>query len=92
MPMRHKGLAKLTEECGELQQVIGKLFQYPNLIDCTEIQHPDGTILRACLEDEIADVLAAIEFVHQKLKLNTAEMTHRRAVKLALFQKWDKEK
>jgi len=92
MPMRHQGLPKLAEECGELQQVIGKLFQYPDLKFTRAVEHPDGTVLLTRLEEEIADVLAAIEFVHQKLKLNTADMTHRRAVKLALFQKWDSEK
>ena len=36
MPMEHKGLVKLSEECGELTTVACKLIAYP------DGKHPDG--------------------------------------------------
>lgn len=52
------GLAKVAEECGELQQVIGKLIAYPDEV------HPDrdGPLLDR-LQDELGDVVGAINFV-----------------------------
>lgn len=49
--MPAKGLAKLIEECGELQQIAGKKLAY-----YTTDEHPDGQgPLSTRLEDEIAD-------------------------------------
>lgn len=90
--MRHKGLAKLAEECGELQQVIGKLLQYPELQNDRIMNHPDGSILLDRLEQEIADVSASISFVKGKMKLSESDIQHRHALKLMTFQSWDREK
>ena len=50
-----RGIHKLTEEIGELGQVIGKLGEFPSG------NHPDGgPQLRQRLEEELADVEAAI--------------------------------
>lgn len=92
--MTLEGIAKLTEEIGELQvelgklqQVLGKFLAYP------EGPHPDGLgDLASRLEDEMADVLAAIYFTRKKLKLDTNRMTNRMLMKEDLFQRWDKEK
>jgi NTP pyrophosphatase (non-canonical NTP hydrolase) len=81
--MSHKGLAKLIEEAGEVVQVAGKVLAYglgP---------HPDGTILKTRIEDEIADVEAALMFVSRSLDLDEDRITERRLRKLNLFLEWD---
>lgn len=86
MPMTHKGLTKLVEECGELIQVAAKKIQYP------DEQHPDGKgCLLDRLEDELSDVLAAIDFVMDTLRLDRVSVDTRRGKKLAQFQNWDAE-
>lgn len=53
------GIAKLMEEMGELQAVLGKLMAYP------DGKHPDmryATPLLQRLREELADVLAATQF------------------------------
>jgi NTP pyrophosphatase (non-canonical NTP hydrolase) len=84
MPMTANGLAKLIEECGELTQVAGKKIAYYN----TDI-HPDGAgSLAQRLQDEIADVLAAAQFVAQNFQLDMSAIEVRRLRKLALFASW----
>lgn len=86
MTMAARGLAKLTEECGELMQVVGKKLAYYN----DSAEHPDGgPPLSERMEDEMGDVLAAIEFVAQRLGLDEARIEVRARTKLALFQRWD---
>lgn len=51
------GLGKVAEETGELLQVIGKL-----LASGGDAYHWDGSNLKERIEDEMADVVAAIEF------------------------------
>jgi NTP pyrophosphatase (non-canonical NTP hydrolase) len=52
------GLSKLIEECGEVTQVVGKIIgAHPN------VDHWDGTNLRERLQEELADLSAAICFV-----------------------------
>jgi NTP pyrophosphatase (non-canonical NTP hydrolase) len=81
------GLAKLAEECGELLQVIGKLAAYPDGGD-----HPDGQgPLRQRLEDELADVSAAMEFVLQANADVLVERAARRLTKLTRFWRWHME-
>ena len=92
MPMNQNGLGKLAEECGEVIQVVGKLIQYPLHQLIGSFPHPDGTYLRERLEDELADVLAAISFVIEKLNLRSQTISKRKHEKLELFRKWDKEK
>lgn len=83
MTMAANGLAKLAEELGELQQVVGKLLAYPNGT------HPDGgPPLLERLEDEAADVTAALAFVSQTHGMNTDRVKRRAAVKLVRFQRW----
>lgn len=87
MPMQNQGRAKLTEECGELLQVLGKIMQYPNTDE-----HPDGKgSLRIRLQEEMADVYAALEFVALKMKLDHNQIDSRKHEKLTLFWKWDSE-
>lgn len=93
MSMQQGGLAKLTEETGELQQVVGKLLQYPyHQTPGYPGIHPDGTHLRTRLLDEMADVYAALDFVIEKLELDKQQIESRRNAKRILFRTWDAEK
>jgi NTP pyrophosphatase (non-canonical NTP hydrolase) len=86
MSMSNNGLVKLVEECGELIQVAAKLIAYPDK------QHPDNQgCLGLRIEDEIADVLAAIEFVRSKLSLSDHDIEMRVRTKLNTFSNWDKQ-
>jgi NTP pyrophosphatase (non-canonical NTP hydrolase) len=82
---RWPGLAKLTEECGELLAVAGRLQAFPDGVD-----HPDrgGGSLEAQLEDEMADVQAAINYVVRLNGLNRIRMRQRRVTKLSRFRAW----
>lgn len=89
MPMSQKGLAKLTEELGELLQEVGKA-QAMNLD--IDTPHWDGKgPLRARLIDEMADVEAAIAFVRDKFGIDPFATYERRHAKLMLFLQWDKD-
>jgi len=77
------GLSKITEEAGEVQQVIGKLLGTGG-----EEEHWDGTNLRTRLTEEVGDVLAACDFV---VMLNKLDVAKRREEKLKLFLKWHAE-
>ncbi len=82
------GLSKLTEECGEVGQVIGKLMGTGGATN-----HWDGSNLAERLTDEMGDVLAAIEFVADKNRglIDFRRLMDRRGQKLALFEKWHRE-
>lgn len=84
MAMTAGGLCKLTEECGELIQVAAKMTAYwpkPST-------HSQGE-LELKLEDEIGDVLAAIQFVTEKLGLSEHDIQARVTVKYNQYKKWD---
>jgi NTP pyrophosphatase (non-canonical NTP hydrolase) len=82
------GISKLNEEAGEVIQVIGKLMATYGVT-----AHWEGTDLAERLEDEMGDVLAAIDFVlmHNQSPLSAKKVMERRAEKLALFNKWHDE-
>ena len=77
------GLAKLVEEAGELLQVAGKLMAYPY-----DSFHPDGTNLHTRLQEELADLQAAINFVvnHNRLLIDD-RVKH----KMQRLEHWRKE-
>ena len=95
MAMAFQGLVKLSEEAAEVIQVAQKLVAYPSLTSQAARDegwtHPDGTHLTIRLQEEIGDVLAAIEFVAGRLRLDRRTIEARRVFKLALFEQWDKE-
>lgn len=102
MPMTNNGLSKLVEECGELQQVAGKMLQYPQLQFDVKVmidtggqggfaKHPDGTNLRKRMEEEMGDALAAMAFVAEQLNLSKSSIDIQAATKLALFREWSEE-
>lgn len=76
-----RGIHKLTEEMGELLQVIGKANVFP------DGNHPDGgPPLRQRFEEELDDVQAAIIYFRRRNSLEHVE--GRVADKLAKFNKW----
>lgn len=77
------GIGKLVEESGEVQQVAGKLLGTGG-----QHLHWDGTNLVERLEDELADLQAAIDFVIAQNKLNAGRVEARRIEKLATFRLW----
>ena len=84
--MANKGLTKLNEELCELGQIAAKKTAYMD----TD-HHPDGESLKERMEDETADVLAAITFVVEKFDLNYEYISKRMARKLELFRQWDSQ-
>ncbi len=80
------GLSKLIEEAGEVSQVCGKILGTGG----TE-EHWDGSNLRVRLEEELADLTAAIAFVTSRNKLDHEVIQKRASAKLALFGDWHEE-
>ena len=82
------GISKLVEECGELVQVCGKLMGTRG-----KVEHRDGTHLATRLEEEIGDVLAAIDFVidHSGRSITRRGTQERYLAKRALFERWHAE-
>lgn len=77
------GLAKLTEECGELLQVAGKLMAFP------DGAHPDGAgDLVERLLSELADVGAVVEYVVKANHLDHDRFFARMRKKVARFVEW----
>jgi NTP pyrophosphatase (non-canonical NTP hydrolase) len=78
------GLAKLTEECGEVLQVVGKL-----LMTHGDPAHWSGN-LRTMLLEEVADVEAAISFFtwHNLSPDEAAAHSRRVEEKITKFNDW----
>jgi hypothetical protein len=77
------GISKLIEEMGEAQQVCGKLLGTDG-----EEEHWDGSNLRIRLEDELADLQAAIDFVIIKNHLDSSRVHARVIAKQMTFNVW----
>jgi NTP pyrophosphatase (non-canonical NTP hydrolase) len=87
MTMTAEGLVKLMEECGELVQIAAKRVAYYN----TDT-HPDGAgSMSHRLEEEVGDVLAAIDFVIGAHGLNHTRVKQRKESKLTLYRRWASE-
>lgn len=83
MTMTLNGLAKLSEELGELQQIVGKMMAYG------KGPHPDGTSnLHDRFEEEAGDVVASILFVNYTHNLNLDSIKTRSIKKLKKFFEW----
>lgn len=84
MTMSHNGLTKLTEECGELTQIAMKKIAFAD----TDV-HPDGKgSMKLRLEEEIADVRAASQFVIDNFDLDEEFIKERAEQKLSMFAEW----
>jgi len=82
------GLSKLIEEAGEVLQLGGKLLGSDG-----DTNHFDGSDLGDRLEEEIGDLLAAIEFfVVTNPRLSRANIEDRRYGKLKQFYQWSDPK
>ena len=83
--MKHSwyGIGKLIEECGEVQQLLGKAIAYP------EGPHPDkrGSIIDR-LPEELADLQAAINYVIITNNLDSDFINQRKRTKLDKFLSW----
>lgn len=77
------GLSKLTEETGELLQVLGKLLGTGG-----ELKHWDGSNLRDKLHEELGDLTAAIDFFAKHNGLDETIIGLRAQTKLAQFERW----
>lgn len=77
------GLSKLAEEAGEALQVVGKIIGADG-----SRNHWDGSNLYDRLAEEVADLMAACEFVAKHNKIDGPALRQRIAHKLALFEKW----
>jgi len=75
---------------GELNQVLGKLMATGG-----EPEHWDGTNLHDRLAEEVADLIAAIEFFrygNEPLEIRVGFIDERASRKYDLFCKWHNEK
>ena len=80
---RWNGIGKLIEETGEVLQIAGKLIAFPTG------PHPDGKgVLAVRLTSELADTLAAIDYLIEHNHLPLEQIQARRAHKLAIFREW----
>ncbi len=87
MGMKHKGLVKLTEECGELIQIVSKKMNSMH-----SDQHPNGVdSIKFKIEHEMADVVAAITYSSVKLKLDITRIQKLAQAKINSFPKLDNE-
>lgn len=78
------GLAKVVEEKDELGQVLGKFVATNG-----DAAHWDGTDLVLRAEEEIGDLLAALDFfLEANPRLRSAVVQERRQRKLAIFKGW----
>lgn len=77
------GISKLVEEAGETLQACGKLMGTGG-----QEQHWDGSNLHARLEDELADLTAAILFVREMNALDGERFDERVQKKLERFRRW----
>jgi NTP pyrophosphatase (non-canonical NTP hydrolase) len=80
------GISKLVEESGEVQQIIGKLMGTRG-----KTEHWNVADLKSALEDEMADLSAAIEFVSVLNDFDMAKFYARAQTKLLLFYKWQSD-
>lgn len=80
----YPGLSKITEESGEVLEVIGKLMATGG-----GRRHWSGRDLHVDLMDELADLQAAIDFfMGDCTREERGQFAERRVAKLNLFRKW----
>lgn len=77
------GLSKLIEEMGEVQQLLGKLIATNG-----EPAHWDGSNLIVRLQEELADLAAAMIFFLSRNKLDTPLYSARVLKKVEQFKQW----
>ncbi len=83
-PVDLKHLGKLAEEANELGAAIARCI----IQGVDECEPVTGKMNRLWLEEEIADVMANIDLVVQRFRLNRSTLADRRARKMAHLIKW----
>lgn len=82
-----KYLGKLAEECGELNQAIGRC-----IIQGIDGAEPDSRkVNRTWLQEEIADVLANIKLVTDHFELDSDAIEERAETKKARLRIWHEQ-
>lgn len=76
----------MVEEAGEILQMLGKLMGSRG-----DDIHWNVRSLKANIEDEIADLMAACKFVIEMCHLRVEHIETRMQRKLELFRQWHKE-
>ncbi len=84
------GLSKMIEEAGELIQVCGKLMQVERLYGGHHY-FGGGRDLKRDIEDEIADLMATLEFVAVMNELDETHIETRKLSKFDMFYEWHEE-
>lgn len=79
------GLSKLIEEAGEVIQVAGKIIAMGEMGE-----HFDGSNLKVRLENELGDLIAAIEFTKEVNYLDWPRIQERSFMKIRRFRSWHK--
>lgn len=83
MAKKWHGLRKAAEECAELVVELMKLSTFPNG------KHPSRRrSLVISTEEELADVLAAVDYFIDRNKLDRAKIERRKALKYKKFSGW----
>lgn len=77
------GLSKIVEETSELNTIIAKLMATNG-----RIIYWDGTNLCACLEDEMADVLATLIYSIKENGLDLDLILERAEKKVKTYNRW----
>ena len=90
MPMHNRGLTKLAEECGELIAAAMKAAAMHDAKPGEDI-HWDGKPLKARLEEEMGDVIAAINYAGGALGLSKDRVNARAEYKFATYKTWNRE-
>jgi NTP pyrophosphatase (non-canonical NTP hydrolase) len=80
------GISKLVEEAGEVLQLCGKLMGKDG-----ENEHWNVPDLKAAMEDELGDLMAAIAYVVVYCHLDDEKIVARADKKTELYEKWHKE-
>lgn len=84
------GIHKAQEECAELGQVLAKLAAYPSGQHPDRILDPSLPPLMRRVEDELADVLAAVQWFigYHRGRLDTSRILSRIMTKHMSFDEW----
>ena len=86
MSLVRQGANKVQEECGELLQALAKREAAgPGR------RHWDGSLVDLRVEEEMADVLAAIQYAAERMGLNQKLIAARMEKKYALYCKWERD-
>lgn len=81
------GISKLVEEMGEVNQIIGKLMATHG-----SVKHWDSEVsLRDRLQEELADLQAALMFVMVVNAFDMEAIDARASEKMRLFAQWHDE-